>query len=47
MKTDTTEKGLETLIIGGMTAQGLWIAGHPTDYDPRVRDASPPTEGIR
>jgi hypothetical protein len=33
MKTDTTEKGLETLIIGGMTAQGLWIAGHPTDYD--------------
>jgi hypothetical protein len=33
MKTDTTEKGLETLIVGGMTAQGLWIAGHPTGYD--------------
>lgn len=33
MKTDATEKGLETLIVGDMTAQGLWIAGYPTDYD--------------
>ena len=32
MKTDTSEKGLETLIVGGMTAGG-WIAGSPDDYD--------------
>ena len=32
MKTDTSEKGLETLIVDGMTAGG-WIAGDPDDYD--------------
>ncbi|WIM10533.1 type I restriction endonuclease subunit R [Enhydrobacter sp.] len=32
MKTDTSEKGLEVLILGDMTADG-WIAGNPTDYD--------------
>ena len=32
MKTDTSEKGLETLIIDDMTASG-WIAGDPNDYD--------------
>ena len=31
MKTDTTEKGLESLIVGGMTSAG-WIAGNPSDY---------------
>lgn len=31
-KTDTSEKGLETLIFSGMTAVG-WIAGDPKDYD--------------
>jgi type I restriction enzyme R subunit len=30
--TDTTEKGLETLIFASMTAFG-WIAGDPRDYD--------------
>jgi type I restriction enzyme R subunit len=33
MKTDTTEKGLEALIVGYMTAGGGWIAGNPNDYD--------------
>lgn len=32
MKTDTTERGLETLIVADMTANG-WIAGTPDDYD--------------
>jgi type I restriction enzyme R subunit len=31
-KTDTSEKGLESLIFSGMTAVG-WIAGDPKDYD--------------
>ena len=33
MKTDTSEKGLEALIVGHMTAEGGWIAGRPEDYD--------------
>jgi type I restriction enzyme, R subunit len=33
MKTDTSEKGLEALIVGSMTAEGGWIAGNPNDYD--------------
>jgi type I restriction enzyme, R subunit len=33
MKTDTSEKGLETLIVGDMTADGGWILGKPGDYD--------------
>ena len=33
MKTDTSEKGLEALIVGYMTAGGGWIAGNPKDYD--------------
>ena len=33
MKTDTSEKGLEALIVGHMTAGGGWIAGNPKDYD--------------
>ena len=32
MKTDTSEKGLEALIVGHMTAGGGWIAGRPEDY---------------
>ena len=32
MKTDTSEKGLESLIVAGMTERG-WIAGDPKDYD--------------
>jgi type I restriction enzyme R subunit len=32
MKTDTSEKGLEALIGGHMTADG-WLAGNPNDYD--------------
>src|SRR5229473_1161058 len=32
MKTDTSEKGLESLIVADMTAAG-WIAGSPEDYD--------------
>lgn len=32
MKTDTSEKGLEALIAGGMTVTG-WIAGSSADYD--------------
>jgi len=32
MKTDTSEKGLESLIVAGMTASG-WIAGDPKDYE--------------
>jgi type I restriction enzyme R subunit len=32
MKTDTSEKGLETIIVGDMTTHG-WIAGSPNDYD--------------
>jgi type I restriction enzyme R subunit len=32
MKTDTSEKGLEALIVGHMTADG-WLAGNPNDYD--------------
>jgi type I restriction enzyme R subunit len=30
--TDTSEKGLETLIVSGMTDAG-WLAGDPNDYD--------------
>ena len=26
-------KGFRDPIVGDMTAQGLWIAGYPTDYD--------------
>jgi type I restriction enzyme R subunit len=33
MKTDTSEKGLEALIVGHMTAAGGWLAGTPQDYD--------------
>jgi len=32
MKTDTSEKGLEALIVDSMTAAG-WIAGNPNEYD--------------
>ncbi|KKL61939.1 hypothetical protein LCGC14_2190240, partial [marine sediment metagenome] len=32
MKTDTSEKGLESLIVADMTAAG-WIAGKPSDYN--------------
>jgi type I restriction enzyme, R subunit len=32
MTTDTTEKGLEALIVAHMTASG-WIAGSPSNYD--------------
>ena len=32
MKTDTSEKGLESLMVAQMTSLG-WIAGKPTDYD--------------
>lgn len=32
MKTDTSEKGLESLIVGHMTVSG-WIPGSPSDYD--------------
>src|SRR6266404_5703087 len=32
MKTDTSEKGLEALIVGAMTDRG-WIASDPGDYD--------------
>lgn len=32
MKTDTSEKGLESLIVGAMTDRG-WIAGDSADYD--------------
>lgn len=34
MKTDTSEKGLETLIVNYMaSAEGGWISGDPHDYD--------------
>lgn len=34
MKTDTSEKGLESLIVGNMTAPGAgWILGDPKEYD--------------
>src|SRR6266852_3777592 len=34
MTTDTSEKGLESLIVADMTAPGEgWIAGDPKDYD--------------
>lgn len=33
MKTDTSEKGLEALIVGDMTTDGGCIAGNPKDYD--------------
>jgi len=32
MKTDTSEKGLEALIVSDMTADG-WVPGNPNDYD--------------
>lgn len=32
MKTDTSEKGLEKLIVDHMISTG-WIAGNPGDYD--------------
>ena len=32
MTTDTSEEGLESLIVAGMTDSG-WIAGDPPDYD--------------
>src|SRR5215470_5311288 len=33
MKTYTSEKGLEALIVGDMAAGGGWITGNPNDYD--------------
>jgi type I restriction enzyme R subunit len=33
MKTDTSEKGLEALIVSYLTTDGGWIAGNPKDYD--------------
>ncbi len=33
MSTDTTEKGLETLIVADLTDESLWTAGKPEDYD--------------
>ena len=35
MKTDTSEKGLETLIVATMTGDGpdRWIQGNPSDYN--------------
>ena len=33
MKTDTSEKGLEALIVGDMRSLGGWIVGNPNDYD--------------
>jgi type I restriction enzyme, R subunit len=33
MKTDTSEKGLEGLIVGHMTADGGWLAGKAQNYD--------------
>jgi type I restriction enzyme R subunit len=33
MKTDTSEKGLEALIVGEMTTGGKWLAGNPQEYD--------------
>ena len=32
MKTDTSERGLEALIVAHMTSSG-WIAGNPAEYD--------------
>ena len=32
MTTDTSEKGLETLIVADMVAAS-WVQGKPTDYD--------------
>ena len=32
MKTDTSEKGLETLIVDHMTSTG-WLAGDPKNFD--------------
>ena len=32
MKTDTSEKGLEALIVKAMTDRG-WLAGDPADYN--------------
>ena len=32
MKTDTSEQGLEKLIVDDMTSAG-WIAGNPAEYD--------------
>src|SRR5204862_5941315 len=32
VKTDTSEKGLESLIVAGMLAAG-WMAGDPHNYD--------------
>ncbi|HUY31172.1 MAG TPA: type I restriction endonuclease subunit R [Pirellulales bacterium] len=32
MTTDTSEKGLETIIVAAMTVGG-WLAGNPNDYD--------------
>src|SRR5690554_4272137 len=32
MRSDTSEHGLESLIVADLTAQG-WIAGNPSDYD--------------
>ena len=32
MKTDTSEKGLEALVVKGMTDRG-WFEGHPADYN--------------
>ena len=33
MKTDTSEKGLEALIVAHMAGDGGWIAGKPDDFD--------------
>src|SRR5438105_3467255 len=33
MRTDTSEAGLESLIVQSMTTESSWIEGQPTDYD--------------
>jgi type I restriction enzyme R subunit len=33
MRTDTTEKGLESLIVGDLSADSGWQLGDPADYD--------------
>src|ERR1051326_4911239 len=33
MPTDTSEKGLESLIVKAMTIGSDWVSGNPTDFD--------------
>jgi hypothetical protein len=33
MPTDTTEKGLESLIVGALTGDQGYVSGDPKDYD--------------